>query len=475
MHSVSGQGSARRMLSAGETRSGDGLSRTVDAAVARLRNVHDGEAAIPEVVAWGDIAIPRLESLLRGPSDVVPHARCWAADALAGIGSAPAVLALIRALRDSSARILTPALSEAEAVVSGRIAEHLSVVPGESVSEALIETLREHPASPSCVVAVGRRREPRALALLAGCLFEDSSRQAAREVLRSFDDEAVPHLLAAVLPGHGSEPAIHIEGRRAATELLGEWLLRHAGAPSREASQVLEALQARLCDPWGTIRLAAAIALSHLAPCDDDLVARLLVSALGDADWSQVETLKAAIGRVSPHASGPLLAVIADGSAPALHRARAIQVVTRMNAPGAVALLASLDTANDGGLRLEAIRGLGRMSSVDPLLLIPFLTDPVARVRRTAFAVLWHHHALAIEHLMPLLADADRHIRRRALSLLLRHPREALPLLRRTMEHAGSPARGLRARWRLCREASILTIRIYLSRRSVGTAKRRLN
>jgi len=472
MHSVSAQESARGMQSAGTTRSGDGLSRTVDAAVARLRNLHDGEAAVPDVVAWGDIAIPRVESLLRGPSDVVPHARCWAADALAAIGSAPAVLALMRALRDSSARILTPALSEAEAVVSGRIAEHLSVIPGESVSEALIETLREHPSSPSCVVAVGRRREPRALVLLAGCLFEDASRQAAREVLSSFEDDAVPHLLAAVLPGHGSEAPTHIEGRRAATELLGEWLLRHAGAPSPEAAEVLGALQARLCDPWGAIRLAAAIALSHVAPSDDDLVARLLVSALGDVDWSQVETLKAAIGRVSPHADGPLVAVIADGGAPTLHRLRAIQVVTRLHTPSAAALLASLATANDGGLRLEAIRGLGRMSSVDPVLLIPFLTDPVARVRRIAFAVLWHHHALAIDQLMPLLADADRHIRRRARSLLLKHPNEALPLLRRTMEHAGLPARGLRARWRLCREASMLRMRIYLSRRNVVAGTR---
>lgn len=440
---------------------------TVGETVDRLRNVHDGEQAIPDVVAWGEIAVPPLESLLRGPSEAVPHSRCWAADALAGIGSLSAIHALLRALHDSGNRSLQPALSEVESVVLARIAEHLSKVPGAAVSDALLEALRAHPASPACVQAAGIRRDPRSLTLLAGCLFEDASRQAAEQVLRAFEESAVPHLLqAAVRPsGSGPEAPTHIEGRRAATQLLGEWLVRHVGVRSPASDRIAAALGEQLRDPEERVRLAAAISLSHLPAMQTPIIAGILVSGLAHVAWSEVDTIMVAIERLGPLAWTPLSEVIGDDSAAALQRLRAVQISGRMRQPGVAALLGSLAQAADAGLRLEAVRALGRLSSADPSVLARFLEDTIAPVRRTAIAALWRHHALAIEQLVAILADPDRYIRRLARAVMRRDRRASLPLLLQAIRLAGHPAHGLGRRWRLCREASMLAMRFCLTRR----------
>jgi HEAT repeat protein len=446
----------------------DGSSRTVDAAVERLLNLHDGEGAIPDVVAWGDIAIPRLESLLRGPSEAVPHTRCWAADALAGIGSPSAIAALLRALRDTSARTLPPQLQEAESVVIGRIAHHLSIVPGATVSDALLETLRAHPSSQSCVRAVAGRLDGRALPLLVGCLFEDSVRTAAAQALTGFGSLALPYLAQAVaLPSiHGaSEAPTHIEGRRAAAEALGEWLMNGTVARKEHALEVQTSLATALHDPQRCIRLAAAIALSRTNCEEVNLVAEVLVLALEEATWPQLEVVMRAIEDVGTAALCMLVAAIASGVSPKCQRIRAVTLLGRMRAVPTIPLLATLAAEADGELRLASIRALARMLSVGTALIARFLNDPIPLVRRTAFVTLHRRRALTTDCALRFLADPDRHIQRAAHSILRRQGRQTQPFLTNVIRSLGAPAHGLGSRWRLWRRACALAITVRFSRR----------
>lgn len=443
-----------------------GPPHTAAVAVEQLRNLHEGEAAISGVVAWGEFAVPSLEALLCSPSQAVPHSRCWAADALAGIGSRWAILALIRALRDSSTRVLSPVLQESEAVVLGRIAEHLSVISDAHISDELLEVLRQHPASPSCVRAVGRRRDPRALALLGRCLFEDASRAAAAEALRLFGERAVPQLLGAVeaLPGNAaSEAPTHIEGRRVAATLLNDWLGSGEGAADAGAS-ARAVLVRRLRDSQPSVRLAAAIALSGADAADAECIAQILVSALGEIDWSQLGDVTHALERLGPIALNALDPVIGNPRGAALQRIRAVQLAGRMKTTPLAPLLSTLSEASDAGLRWEAIRALGRMPSLEESLLVPFLTDPSSRIRRTAFTVLRRRRALGARLLLALLADPDARIQLTARRLLRKRPRQTLPLVTQALRSAGAPSHGIAARWRLCRQAATLWVQIRCSR-----------
>ena len=436
------------------------------AAVARLSNLHDGEEAIPDVVRWGDLAVPALETLLRGPSQSVPHSRCWAANALSAIGSAAANDALLRALQDVSGRTLPAQLEEAETVVLGRIAEHLSAVPGEPVSVALLDTLRIHRSSPSCVRAVGSRREMRSVLLLADCLFEDSSRNAAVAALAGFGADAVPYLCRAALPpaaGEQMEPPTHIEGRRAAVSALGHWLSDAPGDRDSRTTGVREALVAALYDPQRSVRVGAAIALSRVPGDSASVITHILVSALAETPWQQLESVMDAIESLGLRAEAPLCAVIgarpgagSDGE----RRIRAVTLAGRIGAVGAVPVLASLSSASDERLRLEAIRALARMPSEETGVLLPYLRDSSDSVRRTAFSGLHRRQALSLARIVESLSDRDARIRRLARVLLHRRGREALPILIHAVRSAGDGARGLVSRLRLCREALALIIAI---------------
>lgn len=438
---------------------------TVGEEVALLQNLHEGERSIPRIIAWGDLAVPALESLLRGPSQMVPHSRCWAADALAGIGSAAAINALICGLRDASTRRLPPAPQEAEAVVIGRIAEHLSVVPGATVSDALLEALQRHPTSPSCVHAVGLRLEERALPLLAACLFDDASRAAAINALKRYGSRAIPYVIAAATAppvGVGLESFIHVDGRQAAAQFLGCCLNGSEPATAEQLELLRAALLNALQDPQHTVRLVAALALSRVDIDQPDSVVEILISALATVAWPQLESVMTGIQSLGTRATAAVSRVIADSDSRGPQRLRAVVLAGKMNACRCAPLLAALSTEADGRLRLEAARALARMRPrIENSLLVRFLADPSARVRRTVFVALSRAHALEMESVLLSLADSDRHIQHVARSILRNQSNQARPLLVQALRSGGLPARGLRARWRLWRQACALLIKIY--------------
>lgn len=437
----------------------DGTATATDT-VALLRNLHEGERAIPHVIAFGDAVVPALEFLLRGPSQTVPHSRCWAADALAGIGSKAAIEALVRALEDAGTRRLAPAPREPEAVVIGRIVEHLGIVPGAEISDALLEALRRHPASPSCVQAAGARLDERGLPLLASCLFEDASRTAAVHALWDYGSRAIPTVLgAATAPtiDVAAESFIHVEGRRAAVELLGRYLTADASLAAEHVGLAHASLARALEDSQHTVRLAAAIALSRADMAQPEAVVEILTSALEDATWPLLESVMAAIRSLGPRVAAALSRVIADSGARGPRRLRAILLAGRMKATRTAPLLATLATDADESVRLEAARALARMRpGIDSRFVARFLQDPVACIRRTAFSAACRAHALDLDSILSFLADPDRHIRRVARFILRGHPDRAMPLLVRALRSGGRPARGLRSRWRLWQQACVL-------------------
>lgn len=446
-------------------------SPAVGDAVALLQNLHEGERSIPRIVAWGDLAVPGLESLLRGPSQAVPHSRCWAADALAGIGSDMAIDALIRALRDASTRHLPPAPQEAEAVVIGRIVEHLSTVCSAAVSDALFEALRRHPTSPSCVHAIGVRVDERALPLLVAGLFDDASRSAAVRALKRYGSRAIPHVVdAATAPtiNIAMESFIHVEGRRTAVEFLGYCLAGDKPIAADHVELLRAPLVRALRDPQHSVRLTAALALSGIDTGHADSVVEILISALGEVTWPQLETVMAAIQHLGTRSVAPLSRVIADPVSRGPKRLRAVVLAGRMNALRTAPLLAVLSTEKDERVRLEAARALARMRPrVKSGLLDRFLADPNARIRRTAFVALCRANALGMGSVFLFLADPDRHIRHVARFLLRNHPDLATPLLFRALRSGGSSLRGLRSRWRLWRRACVLLIAILARSRHV--------
>lgn len=200
----------------------------LEAALERLRDLKDGVAAVAGVVAFGEDAVPALESLLRGPTEPVAQPRCLAVDALGAIRSPAAAGALLRTLEDSSSRPLNPVLRDAEDAVLNRVAENLDRLEDPRIAEALLTALDRRPSA-ACAAALGRRKDARALPRLIEYLRDDFARDAA----------SVP-ALAAALAGpeadRGPEGSVGVASRVAAAEALGEI----GGADSEKA--LVEAL-----------------------------------------------------------------------------------------------------------------------------------------------------------------------------------------------------------------------------------------
>lgn len=189
----------------------DAIRSSVD----RLRDLREGPGALADVVACGAAAIPALEELLRGPSDVVDQPRCLAADALAIIGGPRAADVLIAALVDSASRALDPVREHVEYVVANAIAEALGAVADPRAADALMATLRAR-AYPGCVAALDRLGSSSAVPLLVERVHADVTREPAIDALRTHGSSVLPALAEALTQaasGEGARRAERIAGR----------------------------------------------------------------------------------------------------------------------------------------------------------------------------------------------------------------------------------------------------------------------
>ena len=426
--------------------------------VERLKNLHDGPRVLPEVIRLGEAAVPALEVILRGPSQAVPHSRCFAADALGAIGTPDSTAALVAALRDSIARNPDPISLEAESVVIDRIAEHLGFCPRVEVAEALLEALHRRPY-PGCARSLGRLRESRAIPLLIECLNDDVARPAAVEALRCFGrvaSEALCRMFVETRLSSGLEAPSRIDGRAAAVRLLGELI------DSRAAPAYAEAvLRGSLCERHRKVRLEAALAMARRGGAMAERASATLALALDEPDWARTEEIARALVKMGSAAEEIVVALISavpmDESG-RRRRLRAAEVAGRLHAKSAVAPLCALARAPDPKLRLSAVTALAQIPSAAAVQLDRFVSDPTALVRRRAVEALRGRQALDVNRAAVLVGDSDRGVRQLARATLAECGAVATPALKRVLRSFGAPLHGLRSRARLWLHAGISLI-----------------
>ena len=425
-----------------------------EALVQALKNLHEGPLVLPQVLQLGVSAVPLLESVLRGPSGAIHHARCLAADGLGAIHDPESTAALVRALADSVARELDPISLEAESVIVNCIAEHLSRRPGPQITQALLDALSVR-AYPQCAMAFAHRCDMRAVPLLVRCLNDDAARPAALYALRRYGRAACPALMRLLLEpplSNATEAPSHIDARAAAAYLLGE-----SADASLPPARARLALRAALDDGQRAVRLEAALALAQQPSEAGQAAGAVLLDALDEPNWARAESNMQALVRLGPQVAPLLCKAIAaparDGNA-RLRRLRAVTVAGRLRASSAVPALASLCYASDRQLRLAAITALLEIPASGKRSLERFLSDEDGTVRLRALEGLHQRNVIDASLLAMLLGDPDGAVRRAAQQFLSEQRSSASVPLRRIIRTFGSPQEGLRDRarlwWRAC-------------------------
>jgi HEAT repeat protein len=348
--------------------------------VAQLQNLHSGDQALPKIISLGDAAVPALELCLRGPSQLIYHPRARAADALGAIGSALAIAALLRALRDSIEREPAPLCREAEEVIVSRIAESLSAHPSAPVIEALLDALRARPY-PSCARALGEMGDSRAIPLLIECLHEDPARAAAMVALLRFGRAASARLRAVLaMPRlvNGIEPPTWVDGRATAATLLGEL------GDTRSINRAL-------ADRQRAVRLAAAMGLAGHGGAPPERALQVLLQGLDEPDWSRARAIMQLLESLGSSVIGALESALEDHGADEASRRRhrrAAVLAGRLGLIAAAPDLAALFDADDPQLRIAAIDALLQITGSDDNYLAGFLLDPEIEIAARALLAL---------------------------------------------------------------------------------------
>jgi len=425
-------------------------SSTAAALVHQLENLHEGPLVFHKVVQLGEIAIPALERLVRGPSQSLYHSRSLGVDALAAIGTPAAVQALTRSLRDSIERAPDPASLEAESILVNHIAEHLARFSDPEVSDALLTALRIRPY-PYCAAALGLIGEPRAVPLLVDCLFEDSARPAAAAALKRFGRAALAPLVQALRRPHlvaGDEPPTRVDGRVAAAKLVGECV----GADPLVDAVALPALSSALSDRQRSVRVEAALALARCNASLGAEAAGILVMALDEPNWARAHTIVGALVYLGAAVEGLIVAMLGvrpRNEQDRRRRLRAVEVAGRLGSPAAIARLQHLSGSSDVKLRLAAVAALSAIPALDAPCLARFLGDPEPAVRRHVLQALLRRHLVPLDSATRLLADADPDVRRLATAGVRDNLAAALPALHLAAYGFGAPLHGWMPRWRL--------------------------
>ena len=432
---------------------------TVETVVHQLENLHDGPQVFHRVVQLGELAIPALERLVRGPSQAIYHSRSLAVDALAAIGTPTAVQALTRALRDSIAREPDPASLEAECVLVNHITEHLSGFSGPEVNEALLAALRRRPY-PYCAAALGLIGDPRAIPLLIECLFEDAARPAASAALHRFGGVALAPLIQALQEPRlvaGVEPPTRIDGRAAAARLVAACV----GLDPNVDAVALPALHRALGDRQRPVRVEAALALAYCHESIGTDGAAVLAMALDDPNWARARSIVDALVHLGPAAERLIVAILGARPRDQADRRRllrAVEVAGRLASPAAVAKLRHLAASPDVTLRLTALSALRDIPKLDVGSLTLFLTDREPAVRRQALQALRARRALPPAYAARSLGDADRSVRRLATVTVRENWEATLPVLQQAAYGFGAPLHGWAPRWRLWWHACALMV-----------------
>ena len=373
------------------------MSSRIDEIVETLRDLRDGSRHLPDVVTLGDLAVPALERMLRGPTESVPDARCLAADALGVIRSETSVDALVRALDDSTARELDPVLEHAEYVVINRIAENLGTARSTRSVPSLVRAL-EHRAYPACATALGQLGDACAIPLLVRRLCSDVTREPAQNALRAFARDAVRSELEMLMAsGRRDERIDDAWGRSAAVDLLAEMA---AEVPLRRA----------LFDPSREVRFAAATALARTASSVRRPEIAVLVDELGARDWRCADEAARALTALGPSATEALTHALDRASGKQV--LRIIDVLCVASDGRALTAIGTLASHTDPSVRLYAVETVARSDTAAATrTLACFIHDDEREIRLRAAHALAARGSGALESLLNLRHDNDARVR----------------------------------------------------------------
>jgi len=240
--------------------------------IARLDSLLHGEEAAARLVACGREAIePLRRFLLESPIRSVASPRCWAVQALAGLGAKDVLLEYLS--RDATTH--DPALRLAEEAVQRAAALAVTEWRTDDVFDALLMLTMRRPIA-GVLEALGRFEKRDAVPVLLHALEDDCCRPFAEAALARTADRDRDLLIRSALvqrPAPTEESESSLRRRRASLALMRDVRLS-ADACDRIAALVdaadieLAVAAAALCVKWGApaIREHAQQRLWQLVP-----------------------------------------------------------------------------------------------------------------------------------------------------------------------------------------------------------------
>lgn len=404
------------------------------AAVEKLKDLGDSRAVIPLLERFGDSS-----------KDV----RITAIQAVGRLGDQSAAPALIRLLRDQMLEIRLAAV------------EALGLLKAPAAVDALIPLLDRTSDEMGAKVAeaLGRIGDPRAVRELVKKLRTENLRLAAGEALKLVGAGAVPALLeclAGKMEDCEAGPVVDLlkvlGDKRATADLVAELSRTRV-----KKQRVIEALGA-IGDPAALVPLLALLddkdaelrkqVLKVIEPMLDGRAGDVLIKALADGD-EEIRVLAADyLGVLGSKAAVPrLLALVGEDTGAGL-RVQAIRSLGRIGDARATKALVALVKTGKADMQLEAADALANLK--DPASIAPLLAlveDTAFAARRQAITALRgplraHKDDKARKLLEQLTADQDTVLAIDAVDALAAMADPAsLPLL---LKLAGGNARDLR-------------------------------
>lgn len=149
-------------------------------ALKKLQSLHGGDAAVPEIVACGNRAVPALCDLLfeREPSGLF-EIRCRVVEALAALGARDELIKFLSDRHDAT----DPVERLGDDAVVNAVARALAKHRDERLFHLLWSLARRRPL-PGVIAALGAFGRPETIPCLIDALVEDESRSAAEAALR---------------------------------------------------------------------------------------------------------------------------------------------------------------------------------------------------------------------------------------------------------------------------------------------------
>lgn len=187
--------------------------------IGQLESLQRGEEAAGRLVACGRAAVePLRHYLLEGRPSSVAQPRCWAVQALAGIGATDVLIDYLRYGRTTS----DPVLRFAEETVQRTAALALAADRTEEVFQLLLEFTAKHPVA-GVIEALGEFERREAVPVLLDACEDDFCRPWALTALARVAERNRDLLIDSVLTPtfvDGEERPRSVRRRRALVELL---------------------------------------------------------------------------------------------------------------------------------------------------------------------------------------------------------------------------------------------------------------